>query len=401
MVSSAGGLPPELLENFVVLPPLMNFRTALKLPLLAALIALFVVPQLASAATTTATTATNSIKWNKPVQVENPWNGAAGLDAVSCPLDGTTTELCVVADDTGHVWISTKPTNNHDWHKEKIDTVSGASLTGVSCPTSTLCVAVDNQGDVMSTTRPGAGAKYWSKPLRIDPTAADGSTTAIDGYSGIAAISCPTATLCVAVDNSGQVITSTDPTGAASAWTVTAITGAPVLTSVSCYSAALCVLGGSQRYVSTTPTGGATAWTAHGAIATGSTISAIDCEALTLCVAVGFGDSSTALASGSSTPTGNATAWVPSVVNSSIPSGNAQLLDAVACPLIGLCVALDGADNVYETTTPVNGKWTTVTSPRTASVSTWSAIACDSKICTFVDSRGWIGTGTVHHATAS
>ena len=370
----------------------MNFRITLKLPLLAACIVFFVLPQVANAAT-----AGPSVKWGTPVHLEVPHGKKVdvGLDAVSCPVDGKT-EMCVVADETGYVWTSVAPTNKRAWHKALIDKTKAASLTGVSCPSAALCVAVDNQGELIYSKNPAGGAKYWSRPLRVDTTAASGGTTAQDGYAGFSGISCPTTTLCVAVDNAGQVITSTNPTGGATSdWTITALPNSPSLTSVSCFTAALCVIGGSQRYVSTTPTGAASAWTARGPIALGGTIASVDCQSLTLCVGVGFGDSSTALATATDNPTGGTSQWADTDILDSVPVATTQLLDTVACPLANLCVALDGADNPYTTTTPLTGAWTAVGSPRRKSVSTWSEVACDSRICVFGDSRGWAGVGAV------
>ena len=42
----------------------------------------------------------------------------------------------------------------------------------------------------------------------------------LDTGNTLQAVSCPSATLCVAVDNDGNAITSTNPTGGAGAWTV-------------------------------------------------------------------------------------------------------------------------------------------------------------------------------------
>ena len=47
--------------------------------------------------------------------------------------------------------------------------------------------------------------------------------------------------LCVAVDDAGNVVSSTDPTGGAAAWTTTQVDGMKVLDGVSCASTALCV----------------------------------------------------------------------------------------------------------------------------------------------------------------
>ena len=70
-----------------------------------------------------------------------------------------------------------------------------------------------------------AGPLSWSAPVSIDP----GQT--------LTAVFCPSAppeALCVAVDNAGNVLTSTNPAGGASAWQKTNIDGTTPLTAVSC-----------------------------------------------------------------------------------------------------------------------------------------------------------------------
>src|ERR1700677_1090651 len=45
---------------------------------------------------------------------------------------------------------------------------AGATPTAISCASESLCVAVDHQGDALSTTDPGASGPSWSKST-IDP----------------------------------------------------------------------------------------------------------------------------------------------------------------------------------------------------------------------------------------
>jgi hypothetical protein len=56
-------------------------------------------------------------------------------------------------------------------------------------------------------------------------------------------LACPSVSLCVAADRQGDVITSADPTGGAAAWTVSRIDHGSYLTSLSCPTAALCLAG--------------------------------------------------------------------------------------------------------------------------------------------------------------
>ena len=66
-----------------------------------------------------------------------------------------------------------------------------AGLTGVSCPTTTFCRAVDSSGRVF-----GFNGTSWSRGTLID-----------DGHA-FSGISCPTASYCVAVDRDGRAFVS-------------------------------------------------------------------------------------------------------------------------------------------------------------------------------------------------
>jgi hypothetical protein len=69
---------------------------------------------------------------------------------------------------------------------------SGSELTGVSCPSSTFCVAVDNGGNAFTYT---GTATQWSRTT-LDPNQDD-----------IASISCPDTKFCAAVDQAGNTYT--------------------------------------------------------------------------------------------------------------------------------------------------------------------------------------------------
>jgi hypothetical protein len=76
----------------------------------------------------------------------------------------------------------------------------GNQLKGVSCPSSGLCVAVDQSGNVVTSSNPTGGAAAWT-------------VTHVDGFNSLSGVSCPSSGLCVAVDQSGNVVTSSNPTG--------------------------------------------------------------------------------------------------------------------------------------------------------------------------------------------
>ena len=59
----------------------------------------------------------------------------------------------------------------------------------------------------------------WGAPVLVDHQAPFGNPDPLYG------VSCPSSGLCVAVDRAGNVVTSTNPTGGAAAWTVTDVDG--------------------------------------------------------------------------------------------------------------------------------------------------------------------------------
>jgi hypothetical protein len=252
------------------------------------------------------------------------------------------------------------------WHASEF--VSSIPLSGVSCPTDALCVAVDGLGNVLTSTDPTGGAGAW--------TSAD-----VDGVNGLTGVSCPSITLCVAVDGLGNVVTSTDPTGGPGAWTVAHV--GTSLTAVACASAALCVAvgRGGQAVTSTDPTGGAGAWTAAD-IDPGKTLTGVSCPSLELCVAV---DPGGAILS-SINPTGGAAAWASAQIELS-PSPPAFV--GVSCPSVSLCVAAGnesggGPGGVFPgaratvSTNPTGGAsaWTTVNAG--PAIFSPSSVACAS-----------------------
>jgi len=339
----------------------------------AAVLAALAVPAAASA---------TSIHWNKAIRIEASKYG--GLGAVSCPSSA----LCVAVDASGYVMRTTKP-NGGSWTSPvRID--SYGDLTGVSCPTTALCVAVDSVGNVVTSIDPTAAKPVWSKPVRIDATAAAGG-----GYAGLAGVSCPSASLCVAVDNAatGNVLVSTDPTGGAKDWKLSALSG--VLTSVSCPSTTLCVAAGTQHFYATNPAGGSTAWHATGGPIGFGVLSSIDCSSSSLCVSVGYGNTSSGFAMTSTDPRGSAATWKTASVVPTPPPPGEGVLDAVGCAGTALCVALDGADNAYTTTAPAQGTWSGPAAIRPKSASQTNAISCTTTFCVVVDSAGVETTGVI------
>lgn len=231
-------------------------------------------------------------------------------------------------------------------------------IDGLDCPSISLCVAVDNDGRVLSSTDPSGGARRWRS--------AD-----VDGRKSLIAISCPSASVCVAVDGDGNAVTTGDPPGPASAWTVALVDssitepssyggGRDLLRGVSCPSVSFCVAADSVGNIvySDDPTGGLGAWAlihvddnsdygcAGGGLTCQAPLMGVSCPTAALCTAVDF----TGSILQTTAPTGPL-AWP------SRPAGvgGPQSLWSVSCPTTSLCATVNGTSGDAVSWNPVAG----------------------------------------------
>jgi hypothetical protein len=252
-----------------------------------------------------------------------------------------------------------------------VTNIGGSSGIGdISCPRASLCVAGEGNTNVVTSTNPTGGASAWTA-----------TTLAIS--STLKGMSCPSATLCVGVEH-GNVVTSTNPTGGASAWTVTNVDGSNNFFSgsLSCPTIHLCVAvdGAGNVVTSTNPTGGAPAWTATNV---SGFLAGVSCASASLCVALSGNNVVT-----STNPTGGAPAWT--TTGTGDPSG----LDGVSCPSTTLCVATDGTGDMVTSSDPTSGAAWTLT--HVSGNDFLYGVACPTTaLCVAVDQNsGAVITGT-------
>lgn len=353
-------------------------RATLRVPLwpaLAVAAALLASPVAANAAA--------PLKWSGPEMIDP----GQTIDAVSCP----TTTLCVAVDGAGAVLWSTDPAGGAStWHRNALAVPSGAQLESISCPSTTLCVAGGGSGTETSATLavatdPTGGAGAWS-------VEAVGGQDVIWGQGLGNGLSCAVGPVCVALDQftTPPAVATTDPTGGAGAWSPISPFGAGVVANaVSCPSASLCVAvaNAGVAFFSTDPD--SNSWTEVPGIDTspgilGGQINAISCPTTALCVGVdqiGYVVSTT-------DPTGGPSAWQMTTAAIS----DSQLLH-VSCAPGPLCVALDFAGDVYTSGDPTGGvgAWS-----QTADVdSALDGVSCAStSLCVGVDTNGAVVVGT-------
>jgi hypothetical protein len=242
-------------------------------------------------------------------------------------------------------------------------------ISDVSCPSTTLCVAVAAK-EVLVSSDPASGASAWTS-ARID----DGAR--------LQAISCPSESLCVAVDRSGNVLVSTDPAGGAGAWSSTTVDPGRELTDVSCPSASLCVaLGYGAAFVSRDPSGGKAAWSTHPAPpALGADL--LSCPSQSRCVAMS-GQGAVGILSLDSADAG-AWSWGAQV--------DGTLLRDLSCPSVSVCVAVDenGDALVSHTLLDPGSRWVGTH----VDAAPLRSVACASEsLCVALDANGDETTST-------
>ena len=110
-----------------------------------------------------------------------------------------------------------------------------------SCPTRRLCVALHSDPDqVVSSGEPPTYATA-TPTGSIDVFAGRARTTVeIDPAGGLTGIDCASKSRCVAVDDGGNVLSTSSPTGGSGAWTRSHVDDWP-LAAVRCPSTSLCV----------------------------------------------------------------------------------------------------------------------------------------------------------------
>ncbi len=153
--------------------------------------------------------------------------------------------LCVAIDDAGNVLSSTNPTGGLGaWHSQK---VSAAQLVGISCSASGSCLAVDSAGNALASSDPSAVSATWSE-------------TPIDGEALLTAVSCTSSALCVATDAHGQVLASDDAAAPIPVWSSSRADSERIV-GISCLAGGFCLAvdpGGSVVTARVPPPGATT-----------------------------------------------------------------------------------------------------------------------------------------------
>jgi hypothetical protein len=263
----------------------------------------------AGALSATPALATPSLTWTTHQEVDSHHPSS-----ISCPSSA----LCVIVDDSGDELSSIDPTAPVPSWSTPASIDEGRALHSLSCTAPAVCAAVDGNGNVLATSNPSAGASSW----RSVPTHSKGT---------LDAIACASSSLCVAVDSAGDAI-SLDPSNLALGTDQVEIDSSNPIEAISCPGASQCLAvdGAGNVLVSSDPGDAAPTWHRR-AIDSGVAIGHIGCASSGLCVA--FDSEGNALASNN--PAAAAPTW------SSTPIDATASVRDVSCSSFDLCVAVD------------------------------------------------------------
>jgi hypothetical protein len=103
----------------------------------------------------------------------NRWQQASfGYASEITGLSCASADLCVAVDNAGEVYWSDDPGSGNEWSVSAMAAAQrqgySAQLNGVSCPTDSFCAAVSNTAVAVSTD-PAAGASQRSAPTARQP----------------------------------------------------------------------------------------------------------------------------------------------------------------------------------------------------------------------------------------
>lgn len=300
--------------------------------------------------------AAGPVSWAAPTWADRatPYFNTYPLEAVSCAPSG---HLCAAIEQGGdtpdQVWFSRDPSaGGSTWHPTVVAGLNASGGGGISCPSTSLCVAVA-KGNVFTSTGPSRPGSWKSGPIDTDLT-----------YGGLQAVSCPSTSDCVAVDSDGHIFYSRSPASGATSWTKSQAAGnaggvqylscAPLTTF--CAEQGYDDVSGGERFLSTNDPRTATSWTASSPTwAATVDPDGLSCSARNLCVA--STDSSSVETT--TDPEDATPVWTPS----SLGNGGAATGESISCDRgsPAQCV-IGGYGQVFTSTQPSTSTWSATNS---------------------------------------
>ena len=351
-----------------------------------------------------ASTASAAMRPNWTVQSTPNPSGAKAIKllATSCASASTCTAIGSYDNSAGTQVTLAERWNGSSWAIQPTPNPAGAPfsmLLGVSCPTTTTCIAVGgygaSAGEEATLTERWNGSSWTLQPA---PATANGF---------LSAVSCVSNSACTAVgsyDNSAGTQVTLAERWNGSSWAIQPTpnpAGAPfsMLLGVSCPSASACTAVGdyddtaadAQETLAERWTGSSWAIQPTPVHRMASQLNAVSCPSTSACTAVGFEEKNNSAFDNTLAERWDGTSWAAQSTPS--PSGALFYHFSVSCPSTSACVAVGEYDDLPGFTPDTlaerwNGsKWTVqfTPSPAGATSAALHGVSCASpSVCTAV-----------------
>jgi hypothetical protein len=338
--------------------------------------------------------------WQKlTLDLDTPGIGATGFTALACP----STSLCLASDGNGNIWVSTDPAAGAQaWSKERVGAPNN-EIVGVACPSASLCVANDDSGDVWVSTDPASGASAWHRSTTLK-----GKTGPIEGFGPV---HCSSPTFCWSTITNGTLYDQTSgrqvhiatqtwatTTPLTGGWTVTTVSVPTVpAADVSCPTSSFCVqVSGGAVGTATSSSG---PWQTSSLVGWMPPATGVGCPVLWECVAVDQGGNVLQLASDGAAGMGEG----PNVTWTATAVPGESFTGGVSCPTSSFCLAGESGGAVSVSTDPTGpvAGWRSTALP-VARGSQINSVSCPSaQLCVAATSSGRVLVSAVPTAPAS
>ncbi|MFL5823141.1 MAG: hypothetical protein ACJ764_06840 [Solirubrobacteraceae bacterium] len=298
-----------------------------------------------------------AFKWSGPVTLDG-LQAASGnfLSAIDCP----SSSLCVAVDRVGNV-VTFNPASPPDpTAVGLINTFGDPALTAVSCFSTTQCTAVGDAGQEVTFNPSSVG----------HPT-----PVTVDGNALLLGVSCPSSTECLAVGTAGDAVTFDPTTGAVITGPKSILGLNNSLDSASCVSDTLCVAGSAGGTASIFDPNDLDNVSTLGL---GIPAAAVVCLSSDLCTAAG-GNQAIAF---------NTSGTVVGAANTI--DGNSDIIDGLSCVSTTSCTAVDEQGNAVSYNPSVSPVAVTHAAVSVDGVAELPAVHClaSSTTCIAVDPFG-------------
>jgi hypothetical protein len=125
------------------------------------------------------------------------------MQSIDCVLG-----VCLTGNGGGNLLVAAEPLDLGSW--DQATGGGSVQVTGSACANSSACLAVDDNGDVIVSTDPTGSHPGWVS-TNVRPYTPEAEKQGSESANGLFGAACPSLELCVLVGSRGAILTNTEP----------------------------------------------------------------------------------------------------------------------------------------------------------------------------------------------